>query len=189
MGEARLVVQDPDGRVWSHRLGESASIGRGEHCDIRLDDARISTDHAEVNRHGASWLLSDLDSRNGTLVNGKRLEGTCRLRDGDVIQVGPRRLEAQIPASSPTSRDRSRSVELSDIERELAAALAAPFREAGSFAARPPTHRQLAERLNLSESTAKRRLATLAQKLQIPSDAPDRARLVADRVIALGLDR
>ena len=186
---ARLTAQDPDGHTWSHQLGSKVLIGRGEHCDIRLDDDRVSTDHAEVTRHGGSYLLSDLDSSNGTVVNGRQVNGSQRLRNADVIQVGPCRLEAQIPPALPTSKDRSRSAELSDVEQELAVALAAPFRAANTFAARPPTHRELAERLHTSESTVKRRLASLAGKLRVPPDSPDRSRLVTDRVIALGLDR
>jgi pSer/pThr/pTyr-binding forkhead associated (FHA) protein len=187
---ARLVTQDPDGRPWSRELGAKTLIGRGEHCDIRLDDERVSTDHAEVARHGSTYLLSDLDSRNGTLLNGRPLVGVQRLRNGDVVQIGPRRLEAQLPALVPTSRERTRSVKLSDAERSLAAALAAPFREGTSFVPRTPSYGELADELKVSQSTVKRHLVELARKLHVSADkSDDRARLVADRVIALGLDR
>ena len=186
---ACLTVQDTDGRTWSHELGSKVLIGRGEHCDIRFDDDRVSTDHAEVTRHGASYLLRDLDSSNGTVVNGRPLNGPQRLRNADVIQVGPRRLEAQIPPAVPTSKDRSRSAELSEFERRLAVALTAPFHQPAAFAAGTPTQKELAEQLDVSVSKIRRELASMAAKLGVPVAAPDRGRHVADRVIALGLDR
>lgn len=187
---ARLIVQGPDGSVSSYPLHERVLVGRGERCDVRLDDDNVSNDHAEVAQHGESFLLTDLGSLNGTVVNGRLAESPQRLRNADVIQVGGHRLEVQLPSPVPTRPDRSRSVNLSAEELAFAIALVAPYREATTFAARPPTRQELAEQLHLSESTVKRRLDSLASKLRISADAGnDRPRLVADRIIALGLDR
>lgn len=58
----------------SHPLGESMIVGRGGHCDLVLDDETVSTDHAELTRRGSSYLVVDLASRNGTVVNGRVIE-------------------------------------------------------------------------------------------------------------------
>ncbi len=66
------------------------TIGRGAEVDLRLDwDPSVSLVHAEVIPVGAHWLIADDGvSRNGTFVNGRRLRGRRRLRDGDLIHVG-----------------------------------------------------------------------------------------------------
>ena len=75
-------------------------------------------------------------------------------------------------------------------ERATAAALVAPYRTEGAFAGRPATRAEIAAELHVSERTAQRRLEALAAKLDVPGDAGrERPRLVAARVIELGLDR
>lgn len=66
------------------------TIGRGEEVDLCLAwDPSVSLVHAEVVRMGTRWLIGDDGvSRNGTFVNGERLNGRRRLCDGDVIRVG-----------------------------------------------------------------------------------------------------
>ena len=66
------------------------TIGRGDEVDLCLAwDPSVSLVHAEAVRMGPRWLIGDDGvSRNGTFVNGERLKGRRRLRDGDVIRVG-----------------------------------------------------------------------------------------------------
>ena len=79
---------------------------------------------------------------------------------------------------------------LSAEERATAAALVAPYRSEGAFAGRPATRAEIAEALHVSERTAQRRLDALAAKLDVAGDAGrERPRLIAARVIELGLDR
>jgi hypothetical protein len=69
-------------------LGEDpACIGRAEDCDVRLSDKNVSRRHAEVRREGGGFVLVDLDSTNGTRVNGARTKRRD-LDDGDEITVG-----------------------------------------------------------------------------------------------------
>lgn len=63
------------------------TIGRSDRCDIRLDDDRVSSRHAELVRRGGRYRIYDLGSSNGTLVNAQRVD-EIDLRDGDLIQVG-----------------------------------------------------------------------------------------------------
>jgi DNA-binding NtrC family response regulator len=51
-------------------------------------DGRVSAQHARITRSGRTLHIVDLDSRNGTFVNGRRIEGPTKLVDGDVILVG-----------------------------------------------------------------------------------------------------
>jgi len=63
-------------------------IGRGGACDILLDDADASREHAQVEAHGDRVTLTDLGSSNGTRVNGDALTGPRDLVVGDVILIG-----------------------------------------------------------------------------------------------------
>jgi len=68
-----------------HRVGREMSVGRGEHSDLLLLDDHISRDHARFKRESEVVWLQDLDSANGTYVNGERLTGGCRLYHGDYV--------------------------------------------------------------------------------------------------------
>jgi Protein of unknown function (DUF3662)/FHA domain len=62
-------------------------IGRSRDCDIQVADTNVSRRHAEVRQEGAAYWVVDLDSTNGTEVNGRRLK-RAKLRPGDTITVG-----------------------------------------------------------------------------------------------------
>jgi hypothetical protein len=59
-----------------------------EAATIVIDDSTTSGVHAALDRIGTAWLLRDLGSRNGTFVDGERLTGQTRLRDGQQISLG-----------------------------------------------------------------------------------------------------
>jgi len=71
--------------------GDRVSVGRLAGCAICLSDANASREHAEFVRDGDSWAIRDLESTNGTLVNGEPV-ARVRLHDGDVIEIGLTRL-------------------------------------------------------------------------------------------------
>lgn len=62
-------------------------IGRGSHCDIVIPERRISREHVRILREGSSCFIEDLGSKNGTHVNGIRLENIFELTEGDEIQI------------------------------------------------------------------------------------------------------
>lgn len=67
---------------------ETLLIGRGPECDVVVPDRQVSRHHAQVRRLAeGEYVLEDLDSKNGTHVNGVALQAPRRLTDGDVIQV------------------------------------------------------------------------------------------------------
>ncbi|MEK6281706.1 MAG: FHA domain-containing protein [Acidobacteriota bacterium] len=65
------------------------TIGRGEECDIRLDGLLISNRHASVLNTTAGVAIQDLNSSNGTYINGERITGSKSIRPEDVVQIGP----------------------------------------------------------------------------------------------------
>jgi Protein of unknown function (DUF3662)/FHA domain len=72
----------------THALeGSRVVLGRSKDSDIRVEDANVSRRHAELRREGADWWLVDLDSTNGTELNGRRVSRS-RLSDGDTIKLG-----------------------------------------------------------------------------------------------------
>lgn len=76
--------------------GERMIIGRLAECEITLADANVSRQHAAFVREGDGWAIEDLDSTNGTRLNGEPVKYE-RLRDGDVIQVGATQLRYHEP--------------------------------------------------------------------------------------------
>jgi hypothetical protein len=87
-----LALQD-GGLTRLLRLDQDIThLGRGSAAHVRLDEQRVSRDHAILVRHGRYFRLLDNRSANGTFVNGRRIV-TTNIRSGDVIEVGPVRLQ------------------------------------------------------------------------------------------------
>jgi hypothetical protein len=65
-------------------------VGRSTTADVQLEDASISKSHAAFQRHGEEWFVKDVRSRNGTYVDGTRLElgGRVALRSGAQVTFG-----------------------------------------------------------------------------------------------------
>lgn len=72
------------------RIPEGLSVvGRGSGSQLRIDEEGVSRSHARVRREGASVVVEDAGSRNGTFVNGERIDAPKPLDEGDKIQIGP----------------------------------------------------------------------------------------------------
>ena len=65
-----------------------AVLGRSPSCDVPLEDHKVSRRHAKIVVQDGEVRISDLGSRNGTAVNGERIEGEAILLPGDRVQVG-----------------------------------------------------------------------------------------------------
>jgi pSer/pThr/pTyr-binding forkhead associated (FHA) protein len=81
---------DVDG-VRYHIPREGMTIGRATDCDLQLADEQVSRRHARIEMGADRSEVIDLESANGTLVNGRNVERHV-LRDGDVIEVGKSRI-------------------------------------------------------------------------------------------------
>jgi DNA-binding response OmpR family regulator len=87
-----LLILTKDGKAeenWS--LAKAVTtIGRWDDNDIAIPDRWISRHHAEIRRQGTRYVIHDLGSKNGLFVNGKRVQESTPLEDGDQIQIAPR---------------------------------------------------------------------------------------------------
>lgn len=87
------VTHGPDrGHLLPLPPNEPQLIGRSSEA-LPLTDRRISRRHAELMPHGDGWLIRDLQSSNGTGINGVRLTGTATLQLADVIECGDTQLQ------------------------------------------------------------------------------------------------
>ena len=68
--------------------GGVSTIGRDYYADFVLEDGDISRRHARLERNGARVVITDLNSSNGTSINGLPLQGSYVLRDNDEIRLG-----------------------------------------------------------------------------------------------------
>ncbi|MGH9465208.1 MAG: SpoIIE family protein phosphatase [Thermoanaerobaculia bacterium] len=105
----RLHVVPAQGEPFDHPLeGESIVIGRSSQCDLTIADRFLSRRHARVVREETGWLIEDLGSRNGTLVNGQAVAQPTLLTEGDEVQLSGSLLQvrAVAPDSAVITRDR-----------------------------------------------------------------------------------
>jgi len=79
---------------------ELTILGRGKHCDVRFRDPQLSREHCRFSFDGRQLYVEDMESRNGTRVNGELITGPVVLNDGDRIGVG----SSEIVVSFPTLR-------------------------------------------------------------------------------------
>ena len=83
-----LCWVDDDGVAEERQLLQgTVVIGRSSDCDLVIEDSAISREHARVEVDGASVVIHDLSSRNGTWVNGERAE-SAELNSGDEVALG-----------------------------------------------------------------------------------------------------
>jgi len=147
-------------RVGQTEAFVKAYVGLGRHplSDVRFDaerDLDVSARHAAVVRRGDTFIIQDLGSRNGTLINGTRIEGDTPLHDGDVIGFG-----AKGPALEFRILSTEDAVTRSTVA-EAAAAHASQPREilaavrAGSAPPSPPPARRTSTAIRIAVEVAR----------------------------------
>ncbi|XXX76847.1 FHA domain-containing protein [Sorangium sp. So ce134] len=100
-------------------------LGRAEGCEVRLPDTSVSPRHASIRQRGATYLLLDEGSENGTFLGKTRIapRTAMPLRTGDRIRVGrvwlALRIEPAVPKASPAAAAKELALEL--VARGLAA--------------------------------------------------------------------
>lgn len=94
---ASIVTLGPQdaGKVYRLDAGECL-LGRRLDCHICIPDQRISRRHARIRREGDGYALEDLGSCNGTFVNGRRIQGSSKLRHGDEVEIGASRFRIDL---------------------------------------------------------------------------------------------
>ncbi len=83
--------------------GPTMTIGRDPQCDLHLDNRALSRRHAQIEKRGAAIWVRDLQSQNGTFVNGARINDPQALNGGDRIEVG--RYEVRIDGVEEARQD------------------------------------------------------------------------------------
>lgn len=81
---ARLGILDGQQFYLKHDL----IIGRDEECELVLDDRQVSRKHSKIFHEDENFYIQDLDSKNGTYLNGKIIHEIKQLHEGDIINVG-----------------------------------------------------------------------------------------------------
>jgi pSer/pThr/pTyr-binding forkhead associated (FHA) protein len=123
----------PDGKEYP--ISGVTVIGRAPDCQIQIEKPGVSRHHAQLELAGEKMVIKDLESSNGTFVNGLRIQGPAELSNGDQIRIHETLLtyKAAVPAAAP--------------------AAAAPAGEAPKPAAKPAAegggHTQMYESLKL----------------------------------------
>ena len=163
-----------------------ATVGRANEADVHLDgDSQVSRLHARLERVGGQWsIVDDGLSRNGTMVNGRRVTGRVRLNDRDRVTIGQTLLVFCAP--EPTATDQTVLADAVPLPRNLTQAqlgvlraLCRPCLAGGPYTA-PASNAEIAADLSLSLDGVKTHLRTLFGKFGI-GDLPQnqkRARLV-----------
>ena len=101
---ARLYLLAGSDLARSIGLGERATLGRSDECDVVLHDRSISRKHAVIVRQGEAWFVQDLGSTNGISKNGKRAE-RIELEDGDEFRLGDVPLRFRVSSEPETGGD------------------------------------------------------------------------------------
>ncbi len=87
--KASILMDGPGKWAFNQQFkqGKTYTVGRSSKCELRVDDSLASSQHARFEQQDGLWCVVDLDSRNGTFVNGSRVEGAT-LMDADMIRIG-----------------------------------------------------------------------------------------------------
>jgi hypothetical protein len=185
-GEFFLAFRDQHGLLHlfvPDRGRQTSTLGRREEADLSIQwDPEVSGLHAELQCLGGEWtIVDDGLSRNGTYVNGKRIAGRRRLRDGDRIRVGETVLAFSAPRAARVQEtvaaaDRPMLPSLTDAQRRVLLALCRPYREGGGFTT-PATNQQIAAEVFLSVDAVKTHLRALYGKFELGGLPQNRKRV------------
>jgi hypothetical protein len=192
-----LAFRDHDGALVLRETpasDETHTVGRGPETDLSIEwDAEVSRVHALLQNVGGELaVVDDGLSTNGTFVNGQRIGGRQRLRDGDRIRVGRtliayRDCGAGRHDTTVVSRERADVVKLSDTQRRVLVALCRPFRDGAAFAV-PATNHQIAAEVFLGVDAVKMHLRTLFARFEL-GDLPQNQKraTLAEHALQLGV--
>ncbi|MFN0071972.1 MAG: FHA domain-containing protein [Chloroflexota bacterium] len=104
------------------------TIGQASSCTIRLSDSEVAWEHCRISPHGTHFIIEDLGSHTGTIVNGLNIQDATIIGDGDLVLIGQALFEVQSiePAGpnrpvtpSPRSLEAALPGNRADMVREL----------------------------------------------------------------------
>ncbi|MBI3994636.1 MAG: FHA domain-containing protein [Nitrospirae bacterium] len=97
-------------------------IGRNQESDLMINDTIASRDHAVIRESRGRFMLEDLKSRNGTMINGKKIS-TATLADGDEIRIGDCRIMFVEKSQEPSRKEKTRLEQMDTTVMKLDEAL------------------------------------------------------------------
>lgn len=97
------------------------NIGRADYCDLVIPDDSVSSQHAKLTRREGLWILTDLESTNGTMVDGERVKGDVAIAPGAFVRFGDVQLvfeptDDSFGVNAPVSTRMISAVKLQDIK-------------------------------------------------------------------------
>jgi len=169
-GQPFLTGRMPDGGQLIFLLPRDRwrlTVGRRPESDIALGwDVEVSRAHALLEQVGEQWtLVDDGLSSNGSFVNGQRVVGRQRLRQGDRLCFGNTQLMFRDPGpaeSEATRRETPSAMPLTPSQHKVLVALCRPLNDASSTL--PATNRQIADEVFLSVDAVKAQLRVLFER-------------------------
>lgn len=100
-----LILKSAEGERRIRIEKERTSLGRSRDADIFIPDQWLSRMHAEIRLDRGGLTIADLGSKNGTLVNGSRIQGVTPLRKGDQIKLGDHLVTVQFGLEEEPEED------------------------------------------------------------------------------------
>ena len=95
--DINLILFKKDGSQKSFALPSSLTVvGRRHDCDLCIPLMDVSKRHCQLDQNSETLEVRDLGSRNGTFLNGRRVDGETPVNAGDYLQVGPLVFQLQI---------------------------------------------------------------------------------------------
>jgi pSer/pThr/pTyr-binding forkhead associated (FHA) protein len=192
-GEPFIFYRDGDDQqiIVSMAGRKSFNVGRSEANDLPLPfDESVSALHAVLVNLADEWTVEDDGlSRNGTFLNGLRLKGRQRLRDGDWLRFGHTAVAFRSPSHGSATRTSAGTdaptVTLTEGQKRVLLELCRPQVADGQLAS--ATNQQIADRLVISVETVKSHLHELFGRFDLDA-APSREKrmLLVDRAVQLG---
>src|SRR3954447_3641838 len=193
-GSPFLLYRDADEAQRLVDLGavpERLTLGRDPASGLVLDwDGEVSRVHAALERVGNEWtLVDDGRSRNGTYLEGERLHGRARMRDGNAFRVGRTTIVFYSPSRDESKQTLAAVVDLppdiTDAQRRVLVALCRPYNER-EFAV-PASNRQIADELVIGVETVKTHMKALFEAFAL-GDVPQHQKraTLAQRALETG---
>jgi FHA domain-containing protein len=192
-GTPFLLFHDAAGRQVIYELPDDASaisVGRRTDNDVALPwDPEVSRVHAQLEHVGGEWaVVDDGLSRNGTFVNGERVTGRRRLRDGDRVVFGETPMRYRMPEqhawqSTAAVRLGDSGGPLTPAQHRILVALCRPMKLSAYDT--PASNREIAAEVFLSVDAVKAHLRVLFERFGL-EDLPQnqkRARLAASALV------